>query len=125
MRQPIHPYSPEDEEPKGAGQSLLTVCLSLTRAKRSSMGHGRRPGLVPLAIADRVTEHEHGVDVVSTPTHASPFEACLHDQLVGTFHAARANRPAGLLIGRVLHVRFALLQVGQFLLDGWTGIASG
>ena len=56
--------------------------------------------------------------------HASPFEACFDDSLVGTFDAPRANRPACYLIGRVLHVRFALLQIGQFLLSGFAGVAS-
>jgi hypothetical protein len=43
----------------------------------------------------------------------------------GAFDAPGANGPACLLIGRVLHVHFVLLQVAQFLLQSWTGIASG
>src|SRR6476620_1310157 len=89
------------------------------------MSHRGLPGLVPLSIADRVAQHQHGVDVLPTPTYTSPFEPCLDNHLVGAFHAARANGPACLLIGGVLHVRFTLLQVGQFLLDCCTRLASG
>src|SRR6266849_4542966 len=89
------------------------------------MSHCCRPGPVPLSIADRVAEHQHGIDVLPTPAHASPLEPCFDDHLVGAFHAPRTNGPACLLIGRVLHVRFTLLQVGQFLLDCCTRIASG
>jgi hypothetical protein len=56
--------------------------------------------------------------------HASTFGPCFDDHLVGAFDAPGANRPACLLIGRVLHVRFTLLQIAQFLLHGWTGTAS-
>jgi hypothetical protein len=56
--------------------------------------------------------------------HACAFEACFHDQQVSTFHAAGANQPTGCLIARVLHVRLALLQVGQFLLHQGAGKAS-
>src|SRR5712692_5999489 len=73
---------------------------------------------VPPPIADPVAQHQHGIDVLSLPAHASALEPCFDDHLVGAFHAARANRPACLLIGGVLHVCFTLLQVGQFLLDG-------
>ena len=93
--QPIHLYSPEDEEPKGLGQLLLTVCLPPTRAKRLSMGHRCRPRLVPLPIADRIAEHQHGIDVLPTPAHASAFEARFNDSLVGTFDAPGADGPAG------------------------------
>src|SRR5229473_5728834 len=125
MRQPRHPYSPEDEEPQGASQSLLALCLSLVCTKRLPMSHRCPPCLVPLPIADRVAEHQHGVDVLPTPTHASPFEACFDDHFVGTFDTPRTNGPACCLIGRVLHVRFTLLQVAQFLLGQWTRVASG
>jgi len=56
--------------------------------------------------------------------HASTFGPCFDDHLVGAFDAPGANRPACLLIGRVLHVRFTLLQIAQSLLHGWTGTAS-
>ena len=117
MGQPRHPRSPEDEGPKSAGQPLLAVCLPPTRAQRSSMGHRRRPRLVPAPIADRVAEHQHGIDVLPTPAHPCSFQSCFDDQLVGTFDTPRTNGPACLLVRWVLHVCFTLLQVGQFLLD--------
>ncbi len=70
--QPVHPRSPEDEEPTGLGQLLLTVCLPPTRAKRLSMSQRCRPGLVPLPIADRIAQHEHGVDVLPTEAACRP-----------------------------------------------------
>jgi hypothetical protein len=117
VRQPIQTCSPEDQSPKGAGQPKLAACLPPTRAKRSSMGHRCRPRLGPLPIADRIAEHQYGIDVLPTPAHASPFEARFDDAQVSTFDAPRANRPACCVIGRVLHLRFTLLQIGQFLLD--------
>ena len=73
MGQPIHRRSPEDEDPKGTGQPLLAVCLPQTRAQCLSLSYRCRPGLVPPPIADRVAEHQHGIDVLSTPAHANPF----------------------------------------------------
>src|SRR5260370_16287302 len=70
--QPVHPRSPEDEEPKGLGQLLLTVCLPPTRAKRLSMSQRCRPGLVPLPIADRIAQHAHGVDVLPPEAACQP-----------------------------------------------------
>src|SRR6266516_237487 len=125
MGKPSYPCSPVDEGPKGAVQSLLALCLPPTAAQRPSLRSRCRPRLVPASIADRIAQHQHGIDVLPLPAHARAFEAGFHHHLVGTFHAARANRPACLLIGGVLHVRLTLLQIGQFLLDGATGIASG
>ncbi len=73
VRQPIHPYSPHDEEPKGTVQALLTLCLPPTPAQCLLLSHRCCPGLLPLLIAHRVAQHEHGVDVRSTPAHTSPF----------------------------------------------------
>src|SRR5216683_1932827 len=125
MRQPVHAYSAEDEEPQGTGQPLLAVCLPLTCAQCLSLRTRRRLDLVPLAIADRVAEHQHTVDVLPTPTHARSFQSCFDDQLVGAFDAPRTNGPSSLPVRWVLHVRFTLLQVGEFLLDVCTGRASG
>ena len=47
--------------------------------------------------------------------HSRPFKSRLHHDFVATLHAARANRPPLLVIAGVLHVRFALLQIRQFL----------
>src|SRR5260370_11104086 len=85
------------------------------------MCHRGLPGLLPLAIADPIAQHEHSIDVLPTPAHTSAFEACFDDQLVSTFHAARANGPACLLVLWVLHVRLTLLQIGQFLVYEWAG----
>jgi hypothetical protein len=124
MGQPRQPCSPEDEGPKGEGESLLTLLLPAGCAQRLPMSHRRCPGLVPLPIANRVADHEHGIDVLWLPAHAGPFEPGFDDHLVGAFDAPRADGPACLLIGGVLHVRLTLLQIGEFLLDGWTGVAS-
>ena len=125
MRQSIYPYAPDDEEPAGTLQPLLTLCLPTLGVERLSMRHRRRPGLFPFSVAHRVAQHQHEMDILPTPTHACTLEACFDDQFVGAFDAARANGPAHCLIGRILHVRFTLLQVGHFLLHGWARIASG
>lgn len=44
--------------------------------------------------------------------HAGTFEAPLHHEFVGAFHHPRANGPALLAIARILHERFAFVQVG-------------
>ena len=88
VRQPMHPYSPHDEEPQGPLQPLLAFRLPTGGAQRLPMSHRCCPGLVPLSIAHGVAQHEHGVDVLPTPAHASAFEACFDDQLVRTLHAA-------------------------------------
>src|SRR5260221_4559594 len=66
VRQPIHPYSPHDEEPKGTVQTLLTLCLPPTPAQHLSLSSCCRPRLVPAPIADRIAQHQHGVDVLPT-----------------------------------------------------------
>ena len=66
MRQPIHPRSPDDEEPTGTVQPLLAICLPPLGAQRLLLSHRRRPRLVPPPIAHCVAEHEHGIDVLST-----------------------------------------------------------
>ena len=55
----------------------------------------------------------------------APLRRASTTGMPGAFHASRANGPARRLIGRVLHLRFPLLQVGQFLLHEWAGIAGG
>src|SRR5712692_1130078 len=66
MGQPRQPCSPEDEGPKGAGQPLLAVGLPLARAQRSSMSSRCGPRLAPAPIADRVAQHQQGIDVLPT-----------------------------------------------------------
>ncbi len=75
MRQPMHPYAPHDEEPPGTLQPLLALSLPQLRVQRVSMRHRGLPGLLPLAIAHRIVQHQHRVDVLPTPAHASPLEA--------------------------------------------------
>ncbi len=52
------------------------------------------------------------------PIHACPFESRLHDQLVGTFDHARAERPSLPLILGVLHERHPLAKIVHLLLHG-------
>ena len=73
LRQPSHPYSPVHEGPQGAGLPLLAVGLPLTRAQCLPMSSRARPRLGPLSIADRIAQHEHAIDVLSTPAHARSF----------------------------------------------------
>src|SRR5438105_4341405 len=116
MGQSRQPYSPVDEGPEGPAQPLMAVGLPPTAAQRLLMSSRSSPRLGPAPIADRIAQHQHGIDIVPPPTHPGPFEARFHDHLVGTFDTARANGPAGGLIGGVLHVRLALVQISQFLL---------
>ena len=88
MRQSVDLRSPYDQEPKERLQPLMALCEPPVGAQRLSLCHRGLPGLLPLTIADRIAQHQHRVHVLSTPAHASPFESCFHDQLVGTFHAA-------------------------------------
>jgi hypothetical protein len=58
--------------------------------------------------------------------HAGPFQTRFHYQLVGTFHAATADRiPQGLKAG-IVHEVPTLLQIGQTFLDRLSGpLAAG
>ena len=87
----------------------------MQRARGLLMGLRRLPGLLPAVITDRIAQNEHGIDVRSAPMHARSFQTCFDHELVGTLDHARADRPARLLIGRILHVYLSFLQVGQFL----------
>ena len=62
-------------------------------------------------------QSEHGIDMRALPAHASPFESCLDDALVGTFQTATANGPTQRLIARILHVLLTLAQVGDLLVE--------
>ena len=61
------------------------------------------PGLFPTLIEQCQTHSEHGIDMLWPPMHAGSFQTRLHHELMTTFHTARADRPALLLIGRILH----------------------
>src|SRR5438309_2168500 len=58
------------------------------------------PRLFPLIETSGCTQSEHGIDMRALPAHASPFESCLDDALVGTFQTATANGPTQRLIAR-------------------------
>ncbi len=75
----MDPHSPEDEGPQSTGQPRLSVCVPLTGALGLSLSSRCRPRLLPLPIADRIAQHQHGVDVLSLPAHADPFEAGFDD----------------------------------------------
>src|SRR5437667_8977538 len=51
------------------------------------------------------------------PMHSWSFEPCLHYHFVATLHRPRTNGPALCLILRILHTRFAFLQIGQLFAD--------
>src|SRR5438105_1679880 len=48
VRQPMHPYSPHDEEPQGPLQPLLAFRLPTGGAQRLPMSHRCCPALLPL-----------------------------------------------------------------------------
>ena len=104
----MHSYAPDDEEPHGTLQWLLARCLPQLRAQRQTLRHQGFPGLFPLAIAHRIAQHQHQVDVLPTPTHTSTFEACFAvDQEVG-----RADSLTHLVLG-VLRLVFIAAYVSQ------------
>src|SRR5260221_1846634 len=123
-RPPLEPHSPIGEQPTGPVQPLQTLGLSLLEAPPLSLRSRRRPRLGPAPIAHRVAQHQHRIDVQPLPAHPSALEPCFDHQLVGALDAARSNGPARLLIAGILHVRFPLLLIGQFLLNERTGAVS-
>lgn len=88
MRQPMHLYAPEDEKPHSTLQPLLAHYLPMLGRQRLSVCHGGLPGLLPPSIVHGIAQHQHGVDVLSTPAHACSFEACFDNQFIGAFHTA-------------------------------------
>jgi hypothetical protein len=56
------------------------------------------PSVFPLIVTDGCAQSKHRIDMRALPAHASPFESCLDDPLVGTFHTATANGPAQRLV---------------------------
>ncbi len=62
------------------------------------------PSVFPLIVTDGGAQSEHRIDMRALPAHARPFESCLDDPLVGTFHTPTANGPAQCLIAWILHV---------------------
>ena len=75
------------------------------------------PRLFPLIITNGCAQSEHRIDMRALPVHASSFESCLYDPLVGTFHTATANGPTRLLIAWILHVLLTLAEVGDLLVE--------
>jgi hypothetical protein len=69
MGQPIHPRSPDDEEPPSALQSQFALCLPTLGAQRLPLNQCCLPGLLPRSIAHRIALHQHRVDVLPTPAH--------------------------------------------------------
>lgn len=70
------------------------------------------PSFVPAIIADDIAQRQHRIDMRSGPVHPAPFQACFHDQFIGALHGAIANRPTRRQEGRILHLRYALVQIG-------------
>jgi len=85
MRQP---RCPDDQDPHRLLQPELALCLPTLDAQRLAMHPRCGPGLLPLAIAHGVAQHQHRVDVLPIPAHASAFEACFDHQLVRTLDTA-------------------------------------
>ncbi len=84
----MHLDAPEDEKPDGIFQPLVARGEPPVCAEGSSMCHRGLPGLLPLPIADRIAQHQHGIDVLPRPAHACAFEACFDHELIGAFYAA-------------------------------------
>jgi hypothetical protein len=61
------------------------------------------PGLRPALIEQRETQCEHGIDMLGSPMHAWSFETGLYHELMATLDTSRPNRPALLLVGRIVH----------------------
>jgi len=99
----------------GSRQALLAVLLSASGALVLALSRRGVPGLLPAVITHGIAQDEHQIDVLALPMHPGSFQTGFDDQLVGTLDHARANRPARLLISRILHVSLAFLQIGQFL----------
>src|SRR6266849_1579686 len=81
------------------------------------------PELRPATIQQRQTQRKHRIHMLGSPMHAWPFQTGLHHELVTAFHTARPDRPALLLVSRIVHQLTPLLQVVHLLLD--LGIAPG
>lgn len=62
-------------------------------------------------------EGQQRIPMSCLPMHACPFESGLHQQCVGTFHHARANRPPLLLRRRSVHTCFSRAQILQWLFE--------
>ena len=75
------------------------------------------PSWFPLIGTDSGAQRQHWIDMRGLPAHASPFESCLDDPIVGAFNTATANGPAQRLIVWILHLLFTLAQVGELLVD--------
>jgi hypothetical protein len=73
------------------------------------------PGLCPAIIQERQTQGQHGIDVLGPPMHAWSLQTRVHHELVAAFYAPRANRPALLLVGRIVHQVTSLLLVVHLL----------
>ncbi len=104
-------------------QALLLARLTLELLLEQAQAVLRLPELRPALIEQRQTQGEHGIDVLGSPMHAWPFQTRLHHQFMAALNTSRPNRPALLLVGRIVHQLASLLQVGHLLLD--LGIAPG
>lgn len=81
VKQPRHPCSPEDKRPKGAGQLLLAARVPPTRARRLELCQCCHPGLVPAPIADRIAQHQHGIEMLCAKASGAILsQASEHDR---------------------------------------------
>ncbi len=78
---------------------------------------GLLPSRFPLIRTHGGAQRQHRIDMRALPAHASPFETCLDDSVVGAFNAATTKGPAHRLIAGILHVRLPLAQVGDLLVE--------
>ncbi len=103
-------------------ETLLLAGLTLEMVLVPAQAVLLLPGFWPTFIEQREPQCQHGIDMLGFPMHARPFQTSLHDELVATLptpDTARANRPALLSVGRIVHQLTPLLQVGHLLLDLW------
>ncbi len=101
------------------GDSCLPASLLAQEAAllplEQALVAGLQPRLFPLIETLGGAQSQHRIDMRALPVHASPFESCLDDPLVGTFNTATANGPAQLLRAWILHVLLTLAEVGDLL----------
>jgi hypothetical protein len=75
------------------------------------------PSGFPLISTHSGAQRQHRIDMRALPAHASPFESCLNDPIVGAFHTATAKGPPQSLIVGILHLLFTLAQVADLLVE--------
>src|SRR5215216_6102346 len=77
--------------------------------------HTLLPGLRPTVVTHRIPQRQERIHAQSAPMHPRTLQARLDHEFVGTLNHSTADWPALGLKPRILHLRHALLQIGQVL----------